>query len=140
MGLSNLLLIPFVLLTSKVSCGNECQNLIMYSVKIWFPWFVLNQLPYNLFCCPYFLCYEKRWRRVSYSSVPCRSLFQTFLSYHTTCSQNLMILVLFNFSFYRNHFIPLRILLHINLSFLPASYQNCMQYLRHWNAREVLVT
>lgn len=113
MNLSSLLLIPFVLLTSKISCGNECQNLITHSVKICFSWFVLNQLPHNLFCCPYFLSYEKQQRMLSYSSLPCHSLFYTLLSYHTTWSQNPMIL-LFNFSFYRNCFIPLRIPLYIN--------------------------
>lgn len=118
--LSNLLLIPFVLLASKISCGNECQNLIIRSVKNYLPQFVLNQLPYNLICCPYFMCYEIQRIIVSYSSVPCHSLFYILLSYPTTCSLKLMSLVLFNFSFYRSHFISLSILLHINYFLLDS--------------------
>lgn len=140
MNLSNLLLIPFVLSASKISCGSERQNLIIHSVKTCFPWFVLNQLPYNLFCCPYFLCNEKQQRIFSYSYVPCHSLFYTLLSYHTTCSQKLMILVLL-ICLSTETILYLWAFFFISIiSFLTASDQNCIQYLRHRNATEVLVT
>lgn len=141
MNLSNLLLIPFVLLASKISCGNECQNLIIHSVKTCFPWFVLNQLPYNPFCCPYFLCYEKQQRITI--------LIHLFLAihyfihfYHTPPPVRRTWWFLFYLIFLATETILyLWAFFFVSIiSFFSASDQKCMQYLRYRNATEVLVT